>query len=77
MTYKIHIKIFEPLFTTKKDHSSGDDTGTDWVWIIKSVVDEYDGKINLLSTRDNEKSNKGLVLRFNIPDKFCQIGEEI
>lgn len=70
--------IFEPLFTTKKDHSSGDDTGTGLgMWIIKSVVDEYDGKINLLSTHDNGKNNKGFGVKINIPDKFCQIGEDV
>ncbi|MCU4538482.1 HAMP domain-containing histidine kinase [Acinetobacter bereziniae] len=60
--------IFEPLFTTKKDYSSGDDTGTGLgMWIIKSVIDEYEGKLNILNSPNN-----GFGIKINIPNRFYQ-----
>ncbi|HCA5148152.1 TPA: ATP-binding protein [Acinetobacter baumannii] len=65
--------IFEPLFTTKKDHSNGDDTGTGLgMWIIKSVVDEYEGKLNILTTSTEKSFNKGFGLKIHLPIKFYQ-----
>lgn len=66
--------IFTPMFTTKKDHSNGDDTGTGLgMWIINSVVKEYDGKVFLLSPQSNEDTEKnGFGLRIQLPIKFTK-----
>lgn len=66
--------IFTPMFTTKKDHSSGDDTGTGLgMWIINSVVKEYDGKTFLLSKSQNEHTEEnGFGLRIQLPIKFTK-----
>jgi len=43
--------IFKPFFTTKKDEM-GNDIGTGLgMWLLKSTVDEYNGKINILKNR--------------------------
>jgi len=43
--------IFKPFFTTKKDEL-GNDIGTGLgMWLLKSTVDEYKGKINILKNR--------------------------
>jgi len=58
--------IFKPMFTTKKEQSSGDDTGTGLgMWIIKSSIDEYDGKIQILNLL-----NSGFGVRIQIPKKY-------
>ncbi len=67
--------IFQPLFTTKKDYSNGDDTGTGLgMWIIKSVIDEYEGKIHLLEPSKTDL-NKGFSLKIILPIKFYQSEE--
>jgi signal transduction histidine kinase len=44
--------IFKPFFTTKKDEF-GNDVGTGLgMWLLKSTVDEYKGKIDILKSRD-------------------------
>lgn len=58
--------IFKPMYTTKKEQSSGDDTGTGLgMWIIKSSIDEYDGKIQILNLL-----NSGFGVRIQIPKKY-------
>ncbi len=43
--------IFKPFFTTKKDEV-GNDVGTGLgMWLLKTTVDEYKGKINILKNR--------------------------
>lgn len=66
--------IFTPMFTTKKDHSNGDDTGTGLgMWIISSVIKEYDGKTFLLSQNQSESSEMhGFGLRIQLPIKFTR-----
>ena len=45
-------KIFQPFFSTKRDEHTGEQTGTGLgMWIIKSVIDEYDGSIRLTKLR--------------------------
>lgn len=42
-------KIFEPLFTTKRNRQTGEEEGTGLgMWLVKSIVEENDGKCNLL-----------------------------
>lgn len=42
-------KIFEPLFTTKRNHYSGEEEGTGLgMWLVKSIVEENDGHAKLL-----------------------------
>jgi len=42
-------KIFEPLFTTKRNAFTGEEEGTGLgMWLIKSIVEENDGNVNLL-----------------------------
>lgn len=42
-------KIFEPLFTTKRNPFTGDEEGTGLgMWLIKSIVKENDGVVKLL-----------------------------
>jgi C4-dicarboxylate-specific signal transduction histidine kinase len=44
--------IFKPFFTTKKDEL-GKDIGTGLgMWLLKSTVDEYKGKIDILKNRE-------------------------
>lgn len=57
-------KVFDPLFTTKYD-SSGDEIGTGLgMWIIKSIVEENDGSIQLLYPE------KGFGVRMMFPSKY-------
>lgn len=42
-------KIFEPLFTTRRNRQTGEEEGTGLgMWLVKSIVDENDGKVVLL-----------------------------
>ncbi|WP_352258945.1 HAMP domain-containing sensor histidine kinase [Psychrobacter sp. TB55-MNA-CIBAN-0194] len=58
-------EIFEPLFTTKRSSSTGDEVGTGLgMWIIKSVIEENDGDIQLLYP------NIGFAVKITFPTKF-------
>lgn len=55
--------IFEPLFTTKLD-KEGKEVGTGLgMWIVKSTIEEYNGKINILKSRPNFKVEIVLPLK--------------
>ncbi len=42
-------KIFEPLYTTKRNKQTGEEEGTGLgMWLVKSIVEENDGKATLL-----------------------------
>lgn len=42
-------KIFEPLFTTRRNQHTGEEEGTGLgMWLVKSIVEENDGKAQLL-----------------------------
>jgi signal transduction histidine kinase len=42
-------KIFEPLFTTKRNRQTGEEEGTGLgMWLVKSIVEENDGNTTLL-----------------------------
>lgn len=42
-------KIFEPLYTTKRNKQTGEEEGTGLgMWLVKSIVEENDGKAMLL-----------------------------
>ena len=42
-------KIFEPLYTTKRNQHTGEEEGTGLgMWLVKSIVEENDGKTQLL-----------------------------
>lgn len=42
-------KIFEPLFTTRRNQHTGEEEGTGLgMWLVKSIVEENDGKVQLL-----------------------------
>ncbi|SDD30015.1 ATP-binding protein [Williamwhitmania taraxaci] len=42
-------KIFEPLFTTKRNQHTGEEEGTGLgMWLVKSIVEENDGNAQLL-----------------------------
>jgi len=57
--------IFEPLFTTKRDENSGDEIGTGLgMWIIKSVVEDNDGRVKLLFP------DTGFKLMISFPQKY-------
>ncbi|WP_213810884.1 ATP-binding protein [Jeotgalicoccus sp. WY2] len=56
--------IFEPLFTTKLD-KEGKEVGTGLgMWIVKSTVEEYSGKINISKSRPNFKVEILLPLKY-------------
>jgi len=45
-------QIFQPFFTTKRDERTGEKIGTGLgMWIVKSIIDEYDGDIEFLNIR--------------------------
>ena len=57
--------IFEPLFTTQRNPDSGEEIGTGLgMWIIKSVVEDNDGKTNLLYPKE------GFALEISFPVKY-------
>lgn len=57
--------IFKPMFTTKKNPQTGEDDGTGLgMWIIKSIVEENEGKIKLLFPK------VGFGVRMTFPIKY-------
>ncbi len=55
-------KIFQPFFSTKRDEHTGEQTGTGLgMWIMRSVVDEYNGSIRL------NKLRPGFQISINLP----------
>ena len=55
-------KIFQPFFSTKRDDHTGEQTGTGLgMWIMKSVIDEYNGSIRLSKVRP------GFQVKINLP----------
>ncbi len=45
-------RIFEPFFTTKRDVRTGEEIGTGLgLWLVKSTIDEYNGKIELIENK--------------------------
>jgi signal transduction histidine kinase len=57
--------IFTPLFTTKKNPYTGEDEGTGLgMWILKSIVEENDGLVNLLYPAT------GFGIRISFPIKY-------
>ena len=58
-------EIFSPLFTTKRNQHTGEAEGTGLgMWIVKSIVEENDGKVQLLYPE------VGFGLRMAFPVKF-------
>lgn len=58
-------KIFEPLYTTKRNQYTGEEEGTGLgMWLVKSIVQENDGTVNLLYPET------GFGLRISFPVKF-------
>jgi signal transduction histidine kinase len=58
-------KIFEPLFTTRRNQYTGEEEGTGLgMWLVKSIVDENDGKIQLLYPE------VGFAIRISFPIKY-------
>ncbi|MFH6997373.1 ATP-binding protein [Flavobacterium sp. FlaQc-57] len=58
-------KIFEPLFTTRRNLYTGEEEGTGLgMWLIKSIVNENDGNIRLLYPE------VGFGLRITFPIKY-------
>jgi len=61
-------KIFQPLFTTKRHQHTGEEIGTGLgMWLVKSIVKDYDGTVKLLFPQ------KGFGLRINFPKKFVMV----
>ena len=61
-------KIFEPLFTTKRNKHTGEEEGTGLgMWLVKSIIQEYDGTVKLLFP-DN-----GFGIRMIFPSKYKTI----
>lgn len=57
--------IFKPLFTTKRNMYSGEEEGTGLgMWLVKSITEENDGKVNLLYPE------QGFAIRLTFPIKF-------
>lgn len=49
-------QIFQPFFTTKRDEKTGEQIGTGFgMWIVKSIIDEYNGDIEILNARPHFK----------------------
>lgn len=58
-------KIFEPLFTTKRNPHSGEEEGTGLgMWLVKSIVEENDGNAKLLYPEC------GFGIRMSFPVKY-------
>lgn len=58
-------KIFEPLYTTRRNQYTGEEEGTGLgMWLIKSIVNENDGKVQLLYPEI------GFGLRITFPVKY-------
>lgn len=48
--------IFQPFYTTKRDDTTGEKIGTGLgMWIVKSTIDEYDGAIEILTSKPSFK----------------------
>ena len=57
--------IFKPMFTTKRNAFTGEDEGTGLgMWIVKSIIEENDGKTKLLY------ADYGFGIRFSFPVKY-------
>jgi len=60
-------KIFEPLFTTRRNPNSGEEIGTGLgMWIIKSIIEENDGKVSLLHPEE------GFSIKLSFPRKYIR-----
>ncbi|HAJ7149961.1 TPA: GHKL domain-containing protein [Escherichia coli] len=58
-------KIFEPLFTTKRNIYSGEEEGTGLgMWLVKSIVEENDGNTKLIYPE------QGFKIRITFPVKY-------
>lgn len=58
-------KIFEPLFTTRRNQHTGEEEGTGLgMWLVKSIVEENDGKVRLLYPE------YGFGLKITFPIKY-------
>lgn len=58
-------KIFEPLFTTRRNQHTGEEEGTGLgMWLVKSIVEENDGSAQLLYPKI------GFGLRLTFPVKY-------
>ncbi|MBS1625922.1 MAG: sensor histidine kinase [Bacteroidetes bacterium] len=58
-------KIFEPLVTTKRNQHTGEEEGTGLgLWLVKSIVEENDGKVQLLYPEI------GFGLKISFPIKY-------
>ncbi|MEI6949659.1 HAMP domain-containing sensor histidine kinase [Paraflavisolibacter sp. H34] len=58
-------RIFEPLYTTKRNAHTGEEEGTGLgMWLVKSIVEENNGKIKLLFPKI------GFGLRISFPIKY-------
>ena len=58
-------KIFEPLFTTKRNSFTGEEEGTGLgMWLVRSIVQENDGQVKLLYPEI------GFGLRVTFPIKY-------
>jgi C4-dicarboxylate-specific signal transduction histidine kinase len=59
------VKIFEPLFTTRRNPYTGEEEGTGLgMWLVKSIVKENDGQIQLLYPEI------GFGIRITFPIKY-------
>lgn len=55
--------IMTPLFTTKRNKSTGEEVGTGLgMWIVKLVVEDNDGRINIL----NPEQGFGMNIIFSL-----------
>ena len=58
-------RIFDPLFTTKRNKYTGDEEGTGLgMWLVKSIVKDNDGGVRLLYPDD------GFGIRITFPIKY-------
>lgn len=59
------VRIFEPLFTTRRNQYTGEEEGTGLgMWLVKSIVNENDGLIQLLYPET------GFGIRITFPIKY-------
>lgn len=62
-------KIFDALFTTKKDPDTGKDIGTGLgMWLVKSITEDNDGKVTLIETEHY------FAIQISFPIKFKRRG---
>ena len=58
-------RIFEPLYTTRRNPFTGEEEGTGLgMWLVKSIVEENDGSVKLLFPLE------GFGLRIAFPIKY-------